>query len=394
MKVTITYQEDSTIKSKVVYIEHMADLEDQLNQFDNIIKIKKHTKENKRSFLRNRKKEMLFFFKQLDLMLQSHMSFNEALELILETNLDTETKNLILALQNAVIQNYPIDTALNNYKKYIGETPLSFLKQGLENGTIKSSVHSIVVLLEKELEIVTSLSEKLRYPLFLILSLFTSISTIFIYVVPSFEFIFNSLGETLPLSTKILLSVNQFFTNYWFLVLIIGASFIFIVLFYIQIYRFMFDKLLFTTLPLVSSVVRSYQLYKLFLSLYISVESKYQFQVAIMNSIGTISNLYLKDILQQIEVGIKNGENIAELFDRFNIFDPMVIKLLHAAQNTGQYEIVLLDISKYYQENFELKLKKFTSVIEPLIISIIALIVLWLILAIMVPIWQLSAVGL
>jgi len=161
-----------------------------------------------------------------------------------------------------------------------------------------------------------------------------------------------------------------------------------------QVYRFMFDKLLFTTLPLVSSVVRSYQLYKLFLSLYISVESKYQFQVAIMNSIGTISNLYLKDILQQIELGIKNGENIAELFDRFNIFDPMVIKLLHAAENTGQYEIVLLDISKYYQENFELKLKKFTSVIEPLIISIIALIVLWLILAIMVPIWQLSAVGL
>jgi len=217
MKVTITYQENSTIKSKVVHIEHMADLEDQLNQFDNIIKIKKHTKENKRSFLRNRKKEMLFFFKQLDLMLQSHMSFNEALELILETNLDSETKNLILALQNAVIQNYPIDTALNNYKKYIGETPLSFLKQGLENGTIKSSVHSIVVLLEKELEVVTSLSEKLRYPLFLILSLFTSVSIIFIYVVPSFEFIFSSLGETLPLSTKVLLSVNQFFTNYCFI---------------------------------------------------------------------------------------------------------------------------------------------------------------------------------
>ena len=124
------------------------------------------------------------------------------------------------------------------------------------------------------------------------------------------------------------------------------------------------------------------------------VQSKYQFQSAIVSSIETTTNLYLKEVIKHIGKGIKNGEEIAKLFNSYSLFNTMVIKFLYTAQNTGKYELILLDITNFYEEDFNERLKKLTTTIEPLIIAIIALMVLWLILAIMVPIWELSAIGL
>jgi len=391
MKYTITYQKDNKIISKILDIPQYSSLDEELSKFENIINLKEHWRRVDYKLFQNRKKELFLFFKQLNLMLQSHLSFNEALELILETNLDKEIKTIILILQNAVIQDYPIDVALSEYQNIIGKMPIMFLKQGIENGTMKSSLESIVTLLEQEIQINSKLSEKLRYPFFLVLSLIASLSIIFIYVVPSFEFIFNSLKDALPLSTKALLLVNKLLISYWHIAVLLVISFTMIILFILKKHKFYFDRLIFY-LPVIGRVISSYQLYKLFLSLVISIESKYQFQIAIDNSIGTITNLYLQDILKKIQTGIKSGENIADLFSRYLVFDQMVVKLLYTAENTGKYEIVLKDITNYYKESFELKLKKLTSVLEPLIISIIALVVLWLILAIMVPIWQLSSI--
>jgi len=393
MKYTIKYQKNAKVFFKKIEVSQTLEFEEVSKEFPNIIDIKEHNKERNKIGIKNRKKEMFLFFKQLHLMLQSHLSFNEALELILETNINKEIKTIITILQNAVIQNYPIDIALDGYQKSIGKLPIMFLKQGLQNGTIKTSIHSIVILLEQELEINKKLSEKLQYPVFLILSLISSISLIFIYVIPSFEFIFNSLGDQLPLATEILLIVNKIFTNYWYIAVFIASGFLLISLFIMKKYRFFFDKLIFS-LPILGSTIIHYQLYKLFLSLYINTESKYQFQTAISNSIEIITNLYLQDIIKKIQTGIKNGENIAELFSRFSLFDQIVVKLLYTAENTGAYALVLKDITNYYKENFNQKLQKLTSVIEPFIISIIAFIVLWLVLAVMVPIWELSAVGL
>lgn len=394
MKYTVTYQKNNKVISKILNLSSQAHLEEELSQLDNIIDLKEHRKKEKKAFFRNRKKEIFLFFKQLNLMLQSHLTFNEALSLILETNLDKEIQNMIIVLQNSIVKNYPVDLALKEYKELIGETPIVFLKQGLENGTIKNSIQSIVTLLEKELEVSSKLVEKLRYPIFLVLSLMISIAIIFIYVVPNFEFIFSSLEGDLPMSTQVLLLINKLVLNYWYIVLGFIVSLILFTFYMIKKYKYSYDKLLFKKLPIIDSMVSNYQLYKLFLSVYIVVESKYQFQVAVMNSINTITNFYLQRIIEEIEIGIKSGENIAELFSRYEIFDHVVIQLLHTAQNTGDYENILLDITNYYKESFDQKLKRFTSIIEPVIVSTIAFIVLWLILAVMVPIWQLSSIGL
>ncbi len=393
MKYKITYQQNSKIITDIIDTDG-SNLDKKLQQFQNIIKIKSLEDKKRKNYFQNKKQEIYLFFKQLHLMLESHLNFHEALDLILQTNKNKYIQNIINIIQKSTTQNYPIEIALHEYTKDIGILPIAFLKQGIENGTIKDSIASIVLLLQKEITIKKNLLQTVRYPTLLLFSLVISLLMIFIYVVPNFEFIFQSLGDNLPFATELLLGVNTLTQNYWYL-----GIFLFIVIFFIFIflkyrYKIYFDRLSVRAFPIVSKVILEYQLYKLFLALYIVVHSKYKFQTAVTNSIQTITNLYLKNIIEQIAQRIKNGEEIADAFSKYKLFDQMVIKLLYTAQSTSNYETVLLDITNYYQESFEQRLEKLGDVIEPFIIFIIAIVVLWLILAIMVPIWQMGAVGL
>lgn len=394
MKYKIKYQQKGKIFIKTLQLKSVSNLEKKLEEFENIIEIRQLGKKDKKLFLKNQKQELYLFFKQLHMMLGSHLHFNEALILIAQSNKNDTIKEIIKIIQQASTQNYPLDTALSKYQNMIGAMPILFLKQGLQNGTIKESIESITHLMEKEIAMKKSLLQKLRYPFFLILSLIISLGMIFIYVVPNFEFIFHSLGDELPTATKFLLLINYTLQNYWHYAIAVMGSLFFLLWILLHKYKLYFDRLVLKAFPFISKVVLEYQIYKLFLALYVVVHSKYRFQNAIETSIQTITNLYLKQILEQIEGRIKNGESIADAFSKFSLFDPIVIKLLYTAENTSQYETILLDITNYYQQSFEERLQKLSELIEPAIIFIIALVVLWLILAIMVPIWKMGAVGL
>jgi len=105
-----------------------------------------------------------------------------------------------------------------------------------------------------------------------------------------------------------------------------------------------------------------------------------------------VNNLYVQDMMEKVLINIKNGMSVSEAFGKSKLFDNLTMKLLHTADNTNRYEDILSDIALQYKKRFQKSLKNFSSTIEPLLILIIALIVLWLILAIMLPIWNLSAV--
>lgn len=388
------YQQNSKTRSQIITIDTMDQLKEKLLELENIIAIEEVDKKSQINLFQNYKKELSLFFKQLDMMMQSNLNFNEALELIAQTNTNKFIAELIRLIQNGISRNDPIDEVLQKYQKQIGVIPIVFLKLGLEHGTIKQAIHSITILLEKEITLKKDLLEKLRYPLFLLLCVIGTFLLIFIYVVPNFEFIFRSLGDNLPTSTQALLFTKELLTNYYYWIIGI-VLFCGIVGFIIKkSFSQIIDKFVIQYIPYISKIIFEYQMYKLFLSLSMLVASKYQFQTAIVNCIDATTNSYIKTILSQINQGIKNGEDIATMFSKYSFCDSLVIKLLYTAQNTAQYEVVLYDITNYYLESFENNLKKAIAFIEPFMILLIGIIVLWIILAVMVPIWQLGAVGL
>jgi len=393
MKFKVTYQKNQKLFTTVFVANNLKELYAQNDFPTNIIKIRELKQfDFGELFATNSQKNVYEFFSQLNIMLGANLTFSESIDLLLEIKQEKKIEEILQVIKQSLSSSVPIDQALHKYTKYLGKTSILFLKLGFENSNIKDAMSSLVEILDEDMKSSEKLSEVMRYPLILFISLFISIGMIFIYVLPNFEFVFSLLKDDVPLSTQILLTLKDIVNEYWvFLIIGIGLS-VFSVFVLIEKYRYTFDKLILLRIPIFSKMIQDYYFYRLFLSLSIIVRSKYQFQTAILNSKNIVNNLYVKEKIDEILLNIKNGISISQSFIKTNIFDSLTIKLLHTADNTNKYESILQDITAQYKKRLHKSLQNFSSTIEPLLILVISLIVLWLILAIMLPIWDLGSV--
>lgn len=389
MKYTITYQEDNTIKKKKVVVD---DIEDILFQENNIIKIEQSFFKKKYFSSSITKEEVSQLFSQISLMLDSGLTFIQAIEIIQDKNSKKQIEQILQTIKEAIIKSLPIEKLLKPYQKDLGKMPIVFLKLGIENGNIKEAMNSLVEILQEELAVKKQFFQVIRYPLLLVISLCIALGMVFVYVLPNFEFIFQNI-QNIPFATKVLLFIKKALFEYYMVAIVVMLFFVLMGVSFYKKHPIFFGKILLEHLFLISKIFRYYHLYKLFLAMGIIVRSKYQFQVAILNAQVILENRYLKKCISQITEDIKQGSSIVQAFQRYKLFDEVTIKLLTTAENTSRYETVLIDIANYYKTNFENSIKNFESYFEPIMILIIASVVLWLVLAIMVPIWDMGSVG-
>ncbi len=392
-KFKITYQNNNKIENITIESKNIDTLKNEPLYPNNIINIK--SKKNLNidiPIFKNNKKLVFELFTQLSIMLNANLTLSQSIELILKSKQEKDIKEILVLIEDSINSGKPIDKVLMYHKKFLGNSSLLFLKLGIENGNIKESIASLVELLNEDKKSRDKLNDVIRYPMILIVSLFISIAMIFLYVIPNFEYIFKMLDGNLPLSTQILLSIKDFLENYiLFVFLIIIGIIVSIFLLYLK-FKYNFDKFFINKIPILSNLIKSYLFFKLFLSISIIVKSKYQFQVAIVHSKNIIKNLYIQKCMEEIFTNIKKGNSIAASFEKSLLFDDLTIRLLYTAEQTNNYEIILNNITLYYKQKFNESIKNFSSILEPIIIFIISLVVLWLILAVMLPIWNLSSI--
>lgn len=341
---------------------------------------------------KNTKEDLYNLFSSLAMMLNSTLTLNESIELLLKAKQSNTDKEILNIIKLSLTTSVAIETSLNIYKSYLGETTILFLKLGLKNGNIKESINSIVEVLGEEIKIKEKLLKVIRYPIVLLISLSVAIVMIFVYVLPNFQFVFTLLKDDIPFATQSLLFLKEIVTKYYYILVAIIFLVYFSFITYYKINKIFIDKIILTKIPLFSKMLQSYYFYKLFLSLSIIVKSKYQLQVAIENSQKIVNNSYLQEKLNIILINIKNGLSIVDAFSKASIFDDFTLKLIGVVQHTSNYEIILQEITTYYKQRFQKSIQNFSSTIEPIIIFIISMIVLWLILAIMLPIWEMSSI--
>jgi len=339
-------------------------------------------------------KNIYELFQSLNMMLKSSLSISQSIELLLDNtnhNKNTIQKDILTSIKHSLTSSKSISQTLGSHTNYLDNTTILFLELGLKNGNIKESINSIVTILKEDLDTKKQIMQAVRYPIILVISLILSLFMIFSYVLPNFEFVFTNLKDDIPLSTELLLKSRDFITNNFEYIIGIGLGFTFILIVTIKKYKYYFDRFIILHIPLFSSTLKNYYMFKLFLSLGIIVNSKYQFQIAINNSKDIISNLYIKSILTNIIQNIQNGSTIAQAFDMSKLFNNFTIKLLYVAQETSSYSKVLNELTIYHKEKFKSYITNLSAILEPILVLFITVVVLWLILAIMSPIWQMNA---
>ncbi|MCG3694732.1 type II secretion system F family protein [Aliarcobacter butzleri] len=389
-KYKIKYQKDEKVEEMIL---KTSDLTNE-NLPQNILEIKEEKESFKIDFKRkiridNKKINLLFY--ELNLMLQSNINFSDALDILIKNRKDKDIVKLLQIIKESFSSGKSIDENLKEFN--INHLVISFLSNCQNSGNITLNINALSKLLIENSELKKSFYKAISYPIFLFITFFLSIVTIFTFVIPKFKTIFFQVKDELPLATKILLVFENFFVNYsFYFFCFFSFVIIFIIYFYKQNTKFEYfiDKFMIRKIVLFKDIYLNMQLYKFFLLIDIMLKSNYEFHKAFISSKLLLKNKYLLDKIYIIDNLLQNGKSINNSFSKTKLFDDIVLNLINTGEISNSLVITIDEIKKIYKNRFDDKMSFLISLIQPIFLVTIMGLILWIVLAIFMPIWNMG----
>ncbi|AXX90353.1 transformation system protein [Arcobacter suis] len=389
-KYKIKYQNKNEIKEIILETSNLSNEKIPAN----IIEIKEYKNYFDFGFFRKKRindKKINLLFYELNLMLQANINLSEALDILIKNKKDKNIIDFLQLLKYSFSNAKPIEENLNDFK--INNLVFAFLKLSQNNGNIVLNIKALSNLLLENYEIKRNFIKAISYPIILIISFILSLISIFFFVIPKFQMIFSQSTQELPFATKMLLKTQYILENYLFSIFLV---FCFFIIFFFYLYRqnsafnYFCDKFLVTKIFLIKEIYLNMQLYKLFLVIDIMLKSNYEFHKAFISSKILLKNKYLLDKMHLIDNLLQNGKSIKDSFLKTQMFDDIVLNLINTGEVSNSLAITIDEIKKIYKNRFNDKINLLTSLIQPIFLIVIMGLILWIVLAIFMPIWDMG----
>lgn len=389
-KYKIKYQENNEIKELILETQNLSNEKLPQNIID-ILEEKSYLKFElfRKKTINDKKMNLLFY--ELNLMLQANINISDALNILIKNKKDKNIISFLQAVKYSLSNGKAIDKNLNNFK--INHLIIAFFKISQDSGNIALNIKALTNLLNENYEIKKAFFKAISYPIGLLISFFFSLIAIFSFVIPKFKMIFTQTTQELPIATKMLLKTQYIFENYFFVIILIQVIFILV---FIYLYNrnsnfnYLIHKFLIVNFFLIKDIYLNMQLYKLFLVIDIMMKSNYEFHKAFISSKILLKNKYLLDKISIIDNLLQNGKSINDSFFRTEIFDDIVLNLINTGEVSNSLGITIDEIKKIYKNRFNDKMNLLISLIQPIFLVVIMGLILWIVLAIFMPIWDMG----
>ena len=269
---------------------------------------------------------------------------------------------------------------------------VNMIRAGETSGRLGESLDRFVALADRELRTRQRMKETTRYPKIVIFSVVIAFVVLLAFVIPRFAQIFAQFKTPLPLPTRMMIGTNNFFRNYWYLVL---PAFVFIPILFIRYIRTENGRIFWDRLKIRIPVFG-----RLFL---IAALSRFTHTFVMLNKSGipilqileitstTINNVMLSRSIEEISKKVREGRSLADAMRESKRFTPLVLQMVAVGETSGTLDEMLVRITEYYDLELENSIKKMTTYIEPALTLFMGVVVLFLALAVFLPWWNMAS---
>jgi type IV pilus assembly protein PilC len=338
------------------------------------------------------KSDISNFTTRLAALLKAKMPLAKALH-SLERQSDKETlKKLIGDIYTKVLEGIPLSDAFAAYPKYFNTLYINLVKVGEVGGVLDDSLKRVADIRKRDQIMISKLKSAMTYPIVMCIIMLGSIGVLVGFVVPNFVNAFGDMGIVLPLPTRILIALSNFFGKWWWVVLII------IVLLIIAFINFKkkeqgrlaFDKFK-LQLPLIGKLIHEVSLSRFTLSLGSLVSSGVSLVQALEATANITGNVYISNSLESLITEVKEGEPLSATFKKRPFFFPnLAVEMTQTGEETGNLDEMLENLGNYYLEESDKKIAFVSTLMEPAIIVIMGVVVGFIVMAMMLPIFDIS----
>lgn len=359
------------------------------------IKIKQKGKVANIELFSNRKKlkqvDIIVFTRQLVTLLHAGVPLLACLEALVEQTESEALKEVIQKIYVDIESGLSFSDALKKHPREFSELYVNSIKAGEMGGALDEVLERLTQLMEHDFETKSRIKSAMRYPIIVVVTLILAFVALMLLVVPNFIKLFDKMGVDLPLPTRLLIGFHFVLVNYWYFLLAGVLVLIFSFLKFIksekgQYYwdQFRISAPVFGDLNLKTAMSRFTRMFETLNSSGLPILQTLDITAK------TVGNVVVGKEIEKATQGILQGSGLAGPLSEGKIFPPMVVRMIAIGEQSGSLDAMLLNISKHYDTEVDYAVKNLTSMIEPILTVGVGAIVLFLALAIFLPMWDLT----
>jgi type IV pilus assembly protein PilC len=340
------------------------------------------------------KRDIIYITNQLAVMVDTGITLSTALEGILKQEKNPTLRRVLLDLKSSVEGGEDFSSALVRYPKLFDKTYVALVRASEATGTLGSMLERIANYLRKELETRGKVRSALAYPAVMMVVAVAVTFFLLIYVLPQFTPLFNRQGIKLPTSTVIMMHVSDMLIHRWPLFLVGAVAAVVGLVFGKRTRRgtqaWHWCKI---NIPIVGPMVRKVAISRSVRTLGSMVAAGVPVLDALRLCSEVSNNFYYERLWLHVLEQVTSGKQICDGLAGSPLFPPMLVQMISTGEETGKLDRVLEKVSTYYDQEVDAAIKTATGMIEPIMISVMGVVVGGIAMSLMLPIFQLSRHG-
>lgn len=340
-------------------------------------------------FNRVKIKDIAVFCRQFYTMLNSGVTIVNCLEVLRNQAENKKMKKTLGQVFESVQKGMTLSESLRNYKDVFPELLINMVEAGEVSGNLDTIMDRMAIHYEKENKINNKVKNAMIYPI--VLSIVATVVVIFLLtvVMPTFVSMFQQSGATLPVPTQILLGISNIIKNYWYLIITLAAILIYLLKKYYETEKgkAYIDKLK-LKIPVLNNLIIKITTSRFTRTLSTLLSSGVPLIKALEIVSRIVGNRVIEDGLNSVKDEVRRGLDLATPIEKLELFPPMVVSMIRIGEESGSLDEILDKTANFYDDEVEASLQKMTSLIEPIMIIIMALIVGFIVISMVLPMFD------
>jgi len=336
-------------------------------------------------------KELLFFTSQLATVMKAGIPITTGLSILSEQSKAPLLKDALLDILERIKEGDPLSNALARYPKIFSDVYIHMIRAGEASGRLDDVLSRICFFLENDIETKARVKAATRYPKMVMGALIGAFFFAVYFIIPKFSTLYQGFKTALPLPTRMMISMNYYFSTYWYLVfgVIIGVIAGFQWYIRTKAGRLVFDRFK-LQIPIMGPLYTRIAMSR-FTRMFVTLNSSGLPMLETLSiAASTVGNVYISNIILTIQQSVKDGGSLSEKMKDKSIFPPLVYQMFAVGESSGTLDEIVEKVSDFYDKEVDSAIKTLASLIEPIVIVLMGVGLVFLALAVFMPMWDMG----
>nr|WP_136250869.1 type II secretion system inner membrane protein GspF [Ningiella ruwaisensis] len=335
--------------------------------------------------------DLALLTRQMATLIESALPIEEALLAVAEQCEKPRYKNMMMAVRSKVVEGHSLAKAMGDFPRVFDTLFRAMVAAGERSGHLDTVLNRLADYTEKKQRTSSQITQAMVYPIVMLIVAFGVVIMLLTVVVPEIVGQFDTMGQELPLITRILIGLSEAVQAYGLIAAILLAVLILLINRVLQIPRFKLawhKRILF--LPVVGKLARGTNTARFAQTLSILSASSVPLLESMRIAGNVLENLHLQNLVQEAAVHVKEGSSLRAALDKTRVFPPMMMHMIASGERSGELQQMLARAADNQERELEATIGISLKIFEPILIVSMAAIVLFIVMAILMPILELN----